>query len=170
MPRSMKDFIETREAGGATDIRVNVPVFLPGYSPIGNVSTDGDVASGLLATLYSIPNQLYRVIRRTMDRSRNPDQSVLQAAKFRNFEVVFTSIEVQYCPASPLLSKAQPAVATLPLSETAVVFHTVANEMSELTIATDLWHVHPEYAGDVRWELRRIADEHPDYTITFESS
>ena len=166
----MQDFIETREAGGATDIRVNVPVLLPGYSAIGKFSPDQDqIATSVLATLYSIPNQMYRVARRSVDKLRKPDQSVHDAARFRNFEVVVTSKEVWYCPASPLLSKAQPPTVTLALSETAVSFQTVTDAMSELTIAGDVWHVHPEYAGDVRWALRRIADENPSYDITFDS-
>ncbi len=166
----MKDFIESREAGGASDIRVDVPVFLPGYSAIGKRSADEDtLAPSVLATLYSIPNQFVRVVRRRVNKARNPDESVYKAAELRNFEVVFTSTEVQFCPASPLLSKAEPPVSTLPLAETTVHFETRADAMSDLTIDGEVWHVHPEYAGDVRWALRRIADDYPEYNFTFGS-
>lgn len=170
MPRSMEDFVATRVAAGETDVRIAVPVFLPGYSAIGTVSTEDDqIATSLLATLYSIPNQLFRIVKRTIDKSRKPNQSVHEAAKHRNFEVVFTGTEVHYCPASPLLANARPPTATRSLAEVSVVFETVANAMSHLTIDTDVWHVHPEYAGDVRWELRRIAEQGPAYDISFES-
>ena len=168
MTRSMKDFVEARQGTVPGNVQIDVPVFLPGYAAIGKFGADpSETIPGIVATLYSIPSQLYRVPMRTINKFLKPNQPVYQRAKLRNFEIVITETEIHYCPASPMLLKTYDPVHSEPISATAINFHTVEEQMSQLAVGESVWHVHPEYAGDVRWALRRIANENPDYAISF---
>lgn len=164
----MKDFVDRRREATGVEVRLDVPVFLPGYAAIGKFGADpSETFSGLVATVYSIPSQIYRVTRRTFHRFASPNRSVYKQASLRNFEIAMTDSEILYCPTSPLMLKAYPPVFTEPLSGVSISFETVTDKMSKLKIRDDLWHVHPAYAGDARWALRRIADDNPEYNITF---
>ncbi len=171
MTRLMKDYVDTRRETTGLDIRLDIPVLLPGYSAIGKFNADPtQTISGLVATAYSIPSQIYRVTMRTFRKLTSPNRSVYEQASLRNFEIAMTDSEILYCPTSPLMLKAYPAVFTEPISGTSINFETVDDQMSKLTIGDDLWHVHPAYAGDARWALRRIADENPEFDISFGGS
>ncbi len=168
MTRMMADFVEKRREATGVDVRLNVPVFLPGYAAIGKFGADPtETFSGLVATAYSIPSQIYRVTRRTIHKLTSPNRSVYKQASLRNFEIAMTATDILYCPTSPLMLKAYPPVFTEPLSATSINFDTMGDQMSRLKIGDELWHVHPAYAGDARWALRRIADENPAFAITF---
>jgi len=83
-------------------------------------------------------------------------------------EIVITDTEILYAPTSPLLLKAYPPRGREAISGTSLRFETVTGgQMSKLMVGTNLWNVHPEYAGDVRWGLRRLADDFPEYDISF---
>ena len=169
MPRSMKDFIDARQPTVEDKIRVDVPVLLPGYSALGKFG-GGDASerfSGIMATLYSIPIQPYRMIMRTINKVLRPTQPVYDQAKLRNLELVVTDTEIIYAPTSPLLLKTYKPCGRQAIADTAIAFETVEDGFSKLTIGQNLWHVHPEYAGDVRWGLRRLSDDYPDYNISF---
>lgn len=168
MTRLMKSFVDARREATGVDVRVDVPVFLPGYAAIGKFGADpSETFSGLVATVYSIPSQIYRVTTRNVLKVTSPDRTVYQQASLRNFEIAMTDSEILYCPTSPLMLKAYEPTFTEPIAGTSINFETVTNKMSKLRIGDDLWHVHPAYAGDVRWALRRIADDNPSYDITF---
>ena len=163
----MKDFVDARQGTVPGEVRIDVPVFLPGYAAFGKFKGDPADNFAIVATLYSIPSQLFRVPMRTINRFLKPNQLVYERAKLRNFEIVMTNSEIFYSPASPLLLKTYDPVSSQPISSTAINFHTVEDDFSQLAIGAELWHIHPEYAGDVRWALRRIANENPDYDISF---
>lgn len=168
MTRSMKDYVDARQESVEGDLRADVPVFLPGYSAIGKFAADpGQPLSGCLATAYSIPAQMFRVAARSVRRLTKPNEPVYKQAALRNFEIAITDTEILYCPASPLLLRVYPPVERLALSDVQVRFETIENQMSRLIIGSEVWHVHPHYTGDVRWALRRISDEFPDYEMSF---
>lgn len=163
----MKDFVDARQGTVQGDVRIDVPVLLPGYAVFGKFKGDPADNFAIVATIYSIPSQLFRVPMRTINRFLKPKQRVYDRAKLQNFEIVMTESEIHYSPLSPLLLKTYEPVFSEPIAGTAINFHTVEDGMSQLAIGADIWNVAPEYAGDVRWALRRIANENPDYKISF---
>ncbi len=164
----MKDFVAARQETVDAKVRINVPVLLPGHGVIGTFGSDPNQQfSGLLVTAYAIPMQPLRMLRRTINKVVKPNQPVYEQAKLRNFEIVVTSDEIHYCPTSPVLLKTYAPVETIPLDRTPIHFETVQSAMSKLTVGDEVWNVHPEYEGDVRWELRRLKDDEPRYDITF---
>lgn len=164
----MKDFIDARQETIDDKVRLNVPVLRPGLGVIGKFGAEaGQRFSGFLITLYSIPAQPLRMLRRTINRVIKPQQPIYEQAELRNIEIVVTDNEILYCPASPLLLRTYTPLFTEEIADTSINFETVTDEMSKLTVGSNVWNVHPEYAGDVRWALRRLADDNPSYSITF---
>ena len=165
----MKDFIDARQETIGDTVRINVPVLRPGLGVIGKFGAEANQRfSGLLITLYSIPAQPIRILRRTINRVIKPRQPIYDQAQLRNLEIVVTDNEILYCPASPLLLKTYKPITSEALDDTPINFETLTDEHSKLTVGSNVWNVHPEYAGDVRWGLRRLADDRPEYAITFQ--
>lgn len=164
MARSMQDFVDSRKEALGEDVRVDVPVFLPGHGAIGKFGAKPDEpVPGIVMALASIVLQPMRMITRMVKRGKG----VYERASLRNYEVVITNAEVAFSPASPLLLKSYAVEERMPLESTPIHFESVQVKMSKLTVGTNVWHVHPEYVGDVRWALRRLAEENPSFDITF---
>ena len=164
----MKDFVEARSEALGENVRVNVPVFLPGYGAIGKFGAEPDKpVAGIVVALSSLVLQPYRIVTRLLKNAAKPNSRVYERAAKRNYEIVITDIEVLYSPASPLLLKNYDIVERAPLGKTSLHFESVQVKMSKLTVGNDVWHIHPEYVGDVRWALRRLAEDYPSYDVTF---
>lgn len=160
----MKDFVDSRKEAQGEDVRVNVPVFLPGHGAIGKFGAKPtEPVPGIVMALASLVLQPTRMLTRLVKRGK----TVYERASLRNYEVVFTTTEVGFSPASPLLLKSYDIEERSPLASTPIHFESVQLHMSKLTIGTNVWDVHPEYVGDVRWALRRLSDDYPSYDITF---
>ncbi len=168
MTRSMQDFVDARTESLGTNVWVDVPVVLPGYGAIGKYGSEPDQpVGGLMVALATLVLQPYRMITRTVKKVASPNSSVYQRAQHRNYEVAITDDEVLFCPASPLLLRTYEPENRLALDTTSIHFESVQVKMSKLTIGGDVWHVHPEYVGDVRWALRKLKQDYPGYDITF---
>ena len=164
----MKDFVDARQETVDETVRVNVPILLPGRGVIGSFGADPEEqVSGVVVTLYCIPMQPLRILRRTINKFVKPAEPISSQATLRNFEVVITDTKILYCPASPLMVKTYPPKGREAIADTTLHFESMGTKMSKLTIGSHVWHVHPEYAGDVRWALRRLADDYPSYDISF---
>ena len=62
------------------DVRIDVPVLLPGYAVFGKFKGDPADNFAIVATIYSIPSQLFRVPMRTINRFLKPKQRVYDRA------------------------------------------------------------------------------------------
>ena len=168
MTRSMQDFVESRTEALGEKVRIDVPIFLPGHGAIGKFGAEPDKpVAGIVMALSSLVLQPYRMISRTVKNAAKPNTRVYERAALRNYEVVITDIEVLYCPASPLLLKNYDVAERQPLGQTPLHFESVQKKMSKLTVGSDVWHIHPEYVGDVRWALRKLLEDFPSYDVTF---